>query len=128
MKHMVIGGISTMLLLGFGLPLAVAQTTNRTACPSATTMQGRGPNMNMSSVRDTEAFNLVSLAYRGEFEDVGIPSYNQLVMEYTTGDLSAEDVVEAGIEDGYLSPAAMEDEEYINAVELQLNAFGISDS
>ena len=77
---------------------------------------------NSYDVRRTEAFNLVSSAYRGDFEDQGINSYAVLVTNYETGDLSAEDLIEAAIEAGELSPMALEDGAYINAVDAQLDA------
>lgn len=71
-------------------------------------------------VRRTEAFNLVSSAYRGDFEDQGINSYAVLVDNYESGELTAEDLIGAAIESGELSPQAMEDDSYIQAVDAQL--------
>jgi len=71
-------------------------------------------------VRRTEAFNLVSSAYRGDFEDQGINSYAVLVGNYESGDLTAEDLIGAAIEAGELSPSAMEDDSYVQAVDAQL--------
>ena len=73
-------------------------------------------------VRRTEAFNLVSSAYRGDFEDQGINSYAVLIENYETGELTAEDLIQAAIEAGELSPSAMEDDSYVNAVDAQLDA------
>lgn len=71
-------------------------------------------------VRRTEAFNLVSSAYRGDFEEQGINSYAVLVSNYESGELTAEDLIDAAIESGELSPQAMEDGSYIEAVDAQL--------
>lgn len=73
-------------------------------------------------VRRTEAFNLVSSAYRGDFEEQGVNSYATLVSNYQTGELTAEDLIKAAIESGELSPMAMEDESYVRAVDEQLDA------
>ena len=73
-------------------------------------------------VRRTEAFNLVSSAYRGDFEDQGINSYAVLVTNYEEGELTAEDLVNAAIDAGELSPSALEDDSYIEAVDSQLSA------
>lgn len=73
-------------------------------------------------VRRTEAFNLVSSAYRGDFEDQGINSYAVLVTNYEEGELTAEDLVNAAVDAGELSPSALEDASYIEAVDSQLNA------
>ena len=79
-------------------------------------------DMSMYDIRRTEAFNLVSSAYRGDFEDQGINSYAVLISNYETGELTAEDLVQAAIDAGELSPSAMEDNSYVEAVDLQLNA------
>ncbi|MBE9170335.1 hypothetical protein IQ238_23375 [Pleurocapsales cyanobacterium LEGE 06147] len=71
---------------------------------------------------ETEAFNLVNSAYRGELQAQGIPSYSQLVRDYGTGQVTAEDLVEAAIEADMVSPETIEDEEYLNAVRVQLDA------
>lgn len=71
-------------------------------------------------VRQTEAFNLVSSAYRGDFEDQGINSYAVMITNYEEGELTAEDLVSAAIDAGDLSPSAMEDQSYIEAVDSQL--------
>jgi hypothetical protein len=73
-------------------------------------------------VRRTEAFNLVSSAYRGDFEDQGINSYATMVSNYEAGELTAEDLVSAAIDAGELSPSAMEDDSYVQAVDSQLNS------
>ena len=73
-------------------------------------------------VRRTEAFNLVSSAYRGDFEDQGINSYAVLVGNYESGELTAEDLINAAIDAGELSPMALEDDSYVEAVDSQLNA------
>lgn len=73
-------------------------------------------------VRRTEAFNLVSSAYRGDFEEQGIESYAALINNYEAGELTAEDLINAAIDSGELSPNAIEDDSYIEAVETQLDA------
>jgi hypothetical protein len=65
---------------------------------------------------------LVSSAYRGYFEDQGINSYAVLVSNYQSGELTAENLIQAAIESGELSPMTMEDTSYIEAVDSQLNA------
>ena len=85
-------------------------------------VQSNDMGMSMYDVRRTEAFNLVSSAYRGEFEDQGINSYAVLIGNYESGELTAEDLVQAAIDAGELSPSAMEDASYVEAVDSQLNA------
>lgn len=83
-------------------------------------------SMMMYDVRRTEAFNLVSSAYRGQFEAQGIDGYAVMVSNYNSGELTAEDLINAAIEAGELSPMAIEDESYVEAVELQLESFSNS--
>lgn len=83
-------------------------------------------DMNAYDVRRTEAFNLVSSAYRGDLEEQGINSYAVFVEDYDSGEMTAEDLVNAAVEAGELSPSAMEDESYLNAVDLQLDSLAQS--
>lgn len=83
--------------------------------------QSMSSDMSMYDVRRTEAFNLVSSAYRGDFEDQGIESYAVLISNYETGQLTAEDLIQAAIDAGELSPNAIEDDYYVQAVQLQLD-------
>ncbi|GAB4537155.1 MAG: hypothetical protein Tsb0014_25650 [Pleurocapsa sp.] len=78
------------------------------------------------NVRRSEAFELVRSAYRGDFEEQGINSYAVFVSNYQTGELTAEDVINAAIQAGELSPGAMEDESYVDAVESQLRTLSNS--
>lgn len=82
---------------------------------------GSGSTESMYDVRKTEAFNLVSSAYRGQYESQGIDGYAVMVSNVNTGELTAEDLIQAAIDAGELSPKELEDEGYINAVELQLD-------
>ena len=90
------------------------------ATPQAIAQESSDMSANYD-VRRTEAFNLVSSAYRGDFEDQGISGYNVLMIEYEAGNLTAEDIIKAAIEAGDLSPAAMEDDGYVNSVDAQLS-------
>ena len=71
--------------------------------------------------RRMSAFSLVSAAYRGRFEEWGIPSYATLQQAYRGGDITATKLVEAAIKAEELSPIALEDEGYLSAVEGELN-------
>ena len=82
-------------------------------------MQSGGMMMG-SDVRRTEAFNLVSSAYRGDFEKQGIDGYQVLISDYETGKVTADDLIKAGIDSGDLSPKAAEDDSYVSAVDSQL--------
>lgn len=77
-----------------------------------------------TNARQITAFDLATSAYRGEFKAQGIPSYSQLISDYQTGEISAKDVVRGAVQAGQLSPEALEDRGYINAVRLQLSYLG----
>lgn len=67
-------------------------------------------------------FALVSAAYRGRYEDWDIPGYVNLEQSYRSGEITAQDVVSAGVEAGELVPQAARDDEYINYVDSELDA------
>jgi hypothetical protein len=71
---------------------------------------------------DPGAFTLVSLAYRGRYEDYGIPGYMNFLESYRSGEVDAEDIVAAGVQTGELSPMVLDDDNFINAVELQVES------
>ena len=67
-----------------------------------------------------EAFNLVNAAYQGRLEKWGIPAYARLDQAYRGKQITASDLIEAAVEANQLSPDALEDEAYINAVDTNL--------
>jgi|GEM_PF-6086428 len=77
---------------------------------------------NSSSSAETDAFEFVNSAYQGQYEEQGIPGFDELFSAYTTGELTAEKLVMMGVENGILSSEMMDDEAYINGVDLQLQS------
>ncbi|MEO1209260.1 MAG: hypothetical protein AAFX78_06935 [Cyanobacteria bacterium J06638_20] len=65
-------------------------------------------------------FQVTSLAYRGSFGEAGIPGYGALESGIATGDIVAEDVIEAAIASGRLSAEALEDGAFVSSVDNQL--------
>ncbi len=114
MRRLTVGSLVSLFLILGGTPIAVAETN-----PSAEPFT---PSRQQNNVRDAEAFNLVASAYRGEFKEQGIPSYTQFEQAYISGELNAESLVNSAIAAGELSSEAIEDEAYLNAVTLQLDA------
>ncbi len=74
----------------------------------------------------TTPFDLVSLARNGYLSDQGVPSFAQLGVAHQRGRLSAEDLVQAAIDDNRLSPEAINDRGYVSAVNSFLR--GLTDS
>lgn len=131
-NKLTIGGLVLLFSTVLTVPQAIAQTGSSEDGLGEPTDNTRteetleAVNSNNSDVnydiRRTEAFNLVSSAYRGDFEEQGINSYAVLETDYESGELTAEDLINAAIETGELSPKAIEDESYVEAVDNQLNA------
>ena len=113
MRHLTLGTLTT-LLLTFGITPSVS-------AESMTPYQEQTDTQNQRNVRSTEAFDLVSAAYRGELEPQGIPSYYELEQAYLAGEVDAKTLVDRAIAAGELSPVASEDEAYLNAVRLHLS-------
>lgn len=131
-NKLIIGSLVLLFSAVFTTPQAIAQTAaseDGIAEPTENTrteetleaVNSNSSNVNYD-VRRTEAFNLVSSAYRGDFEEQGINGYAVLETNYESGELTAEDLINAAIETGELSPKAIEDESYVEAVDSQLNA------
>lgn len=70
--------------------------------------------------RRINAFNLVSAAYKGRYKDRGIPAYARLDQAYRGGQITALDLIEAAVEANQLSAIALEDKDYIKAVDTNL--------
>ncbi len=74
-----------------------------------------------ASVRhEIKPFNLVHRAYSGHFSDQGVPGFNRFITACQTGDICAEDLVKTAIEQKRLPQDTLNDEEYLQAVEFQL--------
>jgi hypothetical protein len=66
-------------------------------------------------------FNLVSLAYQGEYRTQGIPGYGSFRFATSSKTITAKDLVKAAIDANQLTPDTQTDRAYLNAVELQLS-------
>lgn len=117
MRRLAIGGLSILLMSAVGAPAVSAEMTEQTAAEMGHSRR------DATEERLTSAFDLVTAAYRGRLEEQGIPGYTQLLNDYGIGEVTAEEVVRAGVEADELRPEAVEDDAYINAVDLQLNAY-----
>ena len=108
MKHLFITILSLLAIATVGLrptqadivPVSVAETNGAT---------GFNP------------FEVAFLAYRGELSDHGIPGYNTFRMQYRLGRITADDVVAAAIEAGYVTATMIDDDGYVKAVENQVD-------
>ncbi len=67
------------------------------------------------------AVDLVQLARNGYLQEQGIPQFNQLAFAYRSGELSAEDVINAAITANRLSRDVADDPGYLETVDHFLN-------
>ena len=65
-------------------------------------------------------FELASRAYQGAYKAQGISSFGSLRTDFSSGLITAKDLVRAAVEAKDLSPETQTDRAYLNAVELQL--------
>ncbi|MEH2327103.1 MAG: hypothetical protein V7K32_26790 [Nostoc sp.] len=77
--------------------------------------------MNVSYLKP---FDAAFLAYQGNLKAQGIPSGSALVSQYQTGSLTALDVVKAAVNAKKLPAEALNDTDYLNAVESQMTSLG----
>ena len=114
MKKLIFSSLSTLLLLTFTGTAINAQ--------EEADSEARVEQAQEYTEKRMPAFALVSAAYRGRYEDWDIPGYTTLETEYGTGNITAQDVVNAGVEAGELSPQAAEDDEYVSNVDGELGS------
>lgn len=96
MKRSIFAGIS-MLVVAIASPLSVNATSQTT--PS----------------------NLANLARNGYFQEQGIPSYSALDTAIARGQVNGENLIEAAIEANKVAPETLNDEGYVNSVEMKLD-------
>jgi hypothetical protein len=66
-------------------------------------------------------FNLVSLAYQGEYRTQEIPGFGSFQTGISSETITAKDLVKAAIAANQLTPDTQTDRDYLNAVEQQLS-------
>lgn len=107
MKHLILGGLSLLVLSVATANVAQAQTT----AVNSTTLNLRGNYINQIAPVD-----LVEQAYRGALKNQGIPSYGSFITQYRTGKITAKSIVESAIKANMLPSSALDDQGYMNAV------------
>lgn len=113
MKRLIVGSLTVLLLAVATAPVVNAQET---ALNSTT--------LNSNARNQIAPFNLVSLAYQGNFKTQGIPGSGSLVAAYQIGRVSAEDLVKSAVAANILSPSVLKNRGYLNAVDTQLSNLG----
>lgn len=96
MKRSIFAGIS-MLVVAIASPLSANATSQTT--PS----------------------NLANLARNGYFQEQGIPSHSALNTAITRGQVNAENLIEAAVEENKVAPETINYQGYVNSVEMKLD-------
>jgi hypothetical protein len=106
MKRLMLSGLSVLLLSAVAASAATAQVTPEAPPENAETIG-----------MAVTPFRLVFLAYQGFFESEGIPKFNDLITDYQTGRISAEDLVKVAIDMRRLPPDTINNDRYLSSVE-----------
>jgi hypothetical protein len=96
------------------LPIRAGTRTDRISMSTA-------PIGNEVATPKLTPFNLVSLAYQGEYRTQGIPGFGSFQSATASNTITAKDLVKAAIDAKQLSADTQTDRGYLNAVELQLS-------
>lgn len=70
--------------------------------------------------RSITTFSLVSQAQQGRFKNQGISGYGALKTQYKLHQVTAKNLVKAGIDNHLISTETLQNQDYLNDVNLQL--------
>ena len=99
--------------------IAGAQTATNNSSEIA--INSNNLSSNSTSVSYLQPFNLVTFAYQGGLKQHGIPSGETLVIQTQSRKIIAKDLVKAAVNADKLPSQALNDQNYLSAVNLQLN-------
>jgi hypothetical protein len=109
MQRFILSGLAVVLMSAMNTSNVLAQTT------------AYNQNINRSNITEVQPFNLAYLGYQGYFKK--IPSAAAFVAGIKSGKVNAQTLIQSAIEQGRLSPETLNDEGYVNALEIQLREF-----
>lgn len=113
MERLLLAAVGTIFIATTATPPVLA---NKTAANSNITQ-----NITQKQIKENiTPFNLVSLAYQGEFKTQGVGGYNSLITAILFDEVSGKDLVQIGIDTGRLSANTINDSSYISSVNSQL--------
>jgi hypothetical protein len=117
MKRIALVGLSILALSLAATTSVKAETRTETLAMSTTAI------VNNPAVKtQLTPFNLVSLAYQGEYRMQGIPGFTAFQSATSDKTITAKDLIKVAIAANQLTPDTQTDRAYLNAVELQLSA------
>ncbi|WP_375506995.1 hypothetical protein [uncultured Nostoc sp.] len=100
--------------------IAGAQTATNNSSEIA--INSNNLSRNSTSVSYLQPFNLVTFAYQGGLKQHGIPSGETLIFKTQNRNIIAKDLVKAAVNADKLPSQVLNDQNYLSAVNLQLNA------
>lgn len=119
MKHKILGSMSVLALC-----FALAPMTQVVASEKSATIVAP---KTASDTTIITAFNLSNLASNGYLQEQGIPSGSQLSFAIATGQITAQEIVEAAVRAKRVSSDVLTDQTYTRAIEYNLAPSRISD-
>ncbi|MDX2099887.1 MAG: hypothetical protein SFW36_19095 [Leptolyngbyaceae cyanobacterium bins.59] len=114
MTRFLIAGFSALMLAGTIATSAQAQ--------SSVTSQQSADIAIPQVVSNLDPFEVATLAYQGAFEDQGIPSAGQLLLQHHLGSVTSRDIVQSAIDQNLVPPERMNDVGFRRAIDYQLSA------
>ncbi len=100
--------------------IAGAQTAN-TNSSETIAVNSNNLSINSTSANYLQPFNLVTFAYQGGLQQHGIPSGEALVLKTLNRNILAKDLVKAAVNADKLPSQVLNEQNYLNAVNLELN-------
>ncbi|MBD2463581.1 hypothetical protein H6G89_21500 [Oscillatoria sp. FACHB-1407] len=85
-------------------------------------MEAQASEMSLKEANEVTPDEIFNLARNGYFEDEGIPSHGGLISAYKLGNVTAEDLVSAAIEQNRLSPETLQNRRFVRAVNQYLRS------
>lgn len=113
MKHLLLSGLSILLMSTAAVPAIQAETV-------ATNSRVLSSNLTPMSGAQPRPFELVYLAFQGYLSQQGIPSNDDLIAAYESGKVTPKTLVQSAVEANRLSANVLNDQDYISAVGFQL--------
>ncbi|MEH2317305.1 hypothetical protein [Nostoc sp.] len=113
---------SALIFASITLVPGIAGAQIATTNSSEIAINSNNLSRNSTSMSYLQPFNLVSFAYQGGLKQHGIPSGETLVFETQNKNIMAKDLVKAAVNADKLPSQVLNDQNYLSAVNLQLNA------
>ncbi|MDZ7951067.1 hypothetical protein [Nostoc sp. DedQUE09] len=113
---------SALILASITLVPGIAGAQTATTNNSETIVfNSNNLSTNSTSANYLQPLNLVTFAYQGGLQQHGIPSGEALVLKTLNRNIAAKDLVKAAVNANKLPSQVLNDQNYLSAVNLELN-------